>query len=550
MLHFFKTNFLRCFAGKLPGGRSCGCQQTPPHYVEVSKDVLKQLKRKPDLRHRVIRIDGGVVGKNAKSRVAEGTTTVAAILRHGGYDVRRENIKKGWCDGGKQLTPGAIFGYKYADGLEPFDMKDVDGWLGELGDDRASPSPQQNGAGGSDAALSSEAPSGKRSASDPPEEDRSVAPGDAVGERALEQARNVVSELEGRMGVLTIEASLCPAAARGDIEAMERLLAAGVPVDKRGESGTTPLMVAANAGHVDAVQLLLSWGAEAMVEIGSQSPLTVALRGQHIRVVEMLLHHNLPPDLSMSFYSLGPLWYHLCDFVSRCSQTHHRDIWEALLETECKSRFAPFGILGIDCASLREQLKYVGVDLLQVLRATVDLNTELHKAANRSDLDTVKLLLDAGAEPNTELHKAAERADVDTVKLLLDAGAEPSALDGGGWAAQKKVLLSLHMEYHGECTLMDGTVLPVMSPPGFMERLYEVLRLLVPDAGPDLEIMVARAASTTNSKEAFLEEMTRVFSEGRVTVSEASFPFERQCAAASDTTPSPAIAGEQSPTDE
>lgn len=125
VLRFFKTNFVRCCAFPLPGGRSCGCQETTPHYVEVSKDVLKRLKRKPDLRHRVIRIDGGVVGKNAKSRVAEGTTTVAAILRHGGYDVCRENIKKGWCDGGKQLTPGAIFGYTNADGLEGFDMIDV-----------------------------------------------------------------------------------------------------------------------------------------------------------------------------------------------------------------------------------------------------------------------------------------------------------------------------------------------------------------------------------------------------------------------------------------
>ena len=66
--------------------------------------------------------------------------------------------------------------------------------------------------------------------------------------------------------------------------------------------------------------------------------------------------------------------------------------------------------------------------------------TPLHDAADAGDVETVKALLEAGADPNartpgrgdTPLHKAAWKGDPEAIALLLDAGADPDARDGFG----------------------------------------------------------------------------------------------------------------------
>ena len=67
----------------------------------------------------------------------------------------------------------------------------------------------------------------------------------------------------------------------------------------------------------------------------------------------------------------------------------------------------------------------------------------LREAALTQDPDTVRVLLEAGADPNvaddilreTPLHIAAARQEVEVVRLLLEAGADPAPLDGDGHAA-------------------------------------------------------------------------------------------------------------------
>jgi ankyrin repeat protein len=132
------------------------------------------------------------------------------------------------------------------------------------------------------------APHGKRSASDPPEEDRAVAPGDAVAERALEQARKVAlekqreaTEFEGRLEgaersleqlslqheALKLSAGsdrpLCNAVELDEKGTFTTLLEAGRSADERDDEGRTPLILAAKHGRVEMARTLLEAGATA-----------------------------------------------------------------------------------------------------------------------------------------------------------------------------------------------------------------------------------------------------------------------------------------------
>ena len=55
--------------------------------------------------------------------------------------------------------------------------------------------------------------------------------------------------------------SLHAAAEDGDIDALNRFLAEGVPVDARDPEGRTPLMYAIHGAQTVAVRHLLKWGA-------------------------------------------------------------------------------------------------------------------------------------------------------------------------------------------------------------------------------------------------------------------------------------------------
>ncbi|HVT02780.1 MAG TPA: ankyrin repeat domain-containing protein [Thermoanaerobaculia bacterium] len=57
-------------------------------------------------------------------------------------------------------------------------------------------------------------------------------------------------------------AALSLAAARGDLPAVQRLLASGTPADQRDEYAYTPLMWAAWYGRTDVARRLLDAGAE------------------------------------------------------------------------------------------------------------------------------------------------------------------------------------------------------------------------------------------------------------------------------------------------
>jgi len=80
------------------------------------------------------------------------------------------------------------------------------------------------------------------------------------------------------------------AARRGDVEALERLLAAGADIDARDAHGQTALMLAARIGHHAAVILLVDRGADLNHTAKFHlSALMLAVLNNHSKIVETLV---------------------------------------------------------------------------------------------------------------------------------------------------------------------------------------------------------------------------------------------------------------------
>jgi ankyrin repeat protein len=83
---------------------------------------------------------------------------------------------------------------------------------------------------------------------------------------------------------------LLAAAARGDVQGIARLLAAGARVDVRDGYGRTPLHVAAYGGHHDAMRALVRAGADPnALEHDRYDVITIAAVANDLRTLEVAL---------------------------------------------------------------------------------------------------------------------------------------------------------------------------------------------------------------------------------------------------------------------
>jgi len=96
------------------------------------------------------------------------------------------------------------------------------------------------------------------------------------------------------------DADLPTAAGLGDIEAVERMLSFGIPLDAVDAQGATALIRAAGSGYAGLVVRLLEAGASAAHTAHSGTHcLAAAVSARREAVVRTLLSHGVPPDLRM-----------------------------------------------------------------------------------------------------------------------------------------------------------------------------------------------------------------------------------------------------------
>ncbi|XP_036887868.1 ankyrin repeat domain-containing protein 29 isoform X3 [Sturnira hondurensis] len=219
------------------------------------------------------------------------------------------------------------------------------------------------------------------------------------------------------------------AARRGNLALLRLLLNSGrVDVDCRDSYGTTLLMVASYAGHIDCVRELVLQGADINLqrESGTTALFFAAQQG-HNDVVRFLFEFGASTEFRTKDGGTALL---------AASQYGHRQVVDTLLKHGANIHDQLCD--GATALFLAAQGGYLDVTRLllssgaKVNQPRQDGTTALLKAANQGYNDVIEELLKfsptLGILKNgtSALHAAVLSGNIKTVSLLLEAGADPA----------------------------------------------------------------------------------------------------------------------------
>jgi len=220
------------------------------------------------------------------------------------------------------------------------------------------------------------------------------------------------------------DADLPAAAALGDFDAVERLLALGLPLESEDAQGATALIRAAGSGHTALVVHLLEAGADpAHAARSGIHCLAAAVSARREAVVRTLLNHGVAPDLCMAGGGTA---------LTLAAALGQLRIAEALLEagadanaaddqgTAALHAAAQYAFDSGDAAGARALIE-------RLLRAGARLD-----ARNRAGQDALLVLLGARAQPGTRCDAEHLRR---LAELLLERGARVDTQDQRGVSA-------------------------------------------------------------------------------------------------------------------
>ncbi len=190
-----------------------------------------------------------------------------------------------------------------------------------------------------------------------------------------------------------------------------------VPGGNSVMGGLTPLLFAAREGHLESVRALVDSGADVDRVSGGDgsSPMVIAIGNGHYDVAQYLLDRGADPNL-VNIDGLGPLY-------ATVNMRHAPISWAPNPPTDQEA---------VDSLDLMRDLLAAGADpdarLLRKLwfsptshdRGWVDFagSTAFWRAAHSTDIEAMRILVEAGADPN----------------LATDAGATPLMVAAGiGW---------------------------------------------------------------------------------------------------------------------
>jgi ankyrin repeat protein len=209
-----------------------------------------------------------------------------------------------------------------------------------------------------------------------------------------------------------------------DLEAVTLLLKAGAKANVANRYGDTPLSEAASAGSAPIVEALLKAGADPKTPITAdgETVLMAASRAGNIEVVKALLDHGADVNAKESYRGQTALMW--------AAAEGHPAIVKMLLEHGADWRVQSFSretkMPKLSAASSVTPFARGGL-------------TALLFAAREGDMETAKVMLDAGVDINqgdvdntSALVVSALNKKYSFAKFLLDRGADPNVKDAYG----------------------------------------------------------------------------------------------------------------------
>ncbi len=232
------------------------------------------------------------------------------------------------------------------------------------------------------------------------------------------------------------------AAEDGDIDRVRELLSGSMSVDDRGDSGSTPLHLAAGQGHLNVVTYLVTEGADlhARTHYYPLPGLTVvhlAARENHLPVLSYLLEQGaeVNPDNSPS----GNTPLHLA------AEKGYLGIVKHLVQ-----RGADFNLTNNNNRTPLDLARREGHrEVIQFL--------ENYIVAQRSTYNTVHLISN---EPNEVFYEAAQNGDIEAIQRFLARGFSINIKDEWGNAALHWAAIRGYLHIV-ECLLSNGASIDI-----------------------------------------------------------------------------------------
>ncbi|OUL34366.1 hypothetical protein BV372_14115 [Nostoc sp. T09] len=243
-----------------------------------------------------------------------------------------------------------------------------------------------------------------------------------------------------------------------DVERVKQLLASGVPLDRKNTNGQTALTLASSIGNSEIIEMLISAGAKINSEpeplvINPQISGTKLPGGQNLADLIAQATADAPEE-AKNFYAgfmsvVDALSNNSEQFSSTEIDDETTDELEDLAEDEDEeSASTPLGaaILQGNIDTVRTLLQAGANPNPSVWHETPVLVV----AARKGNVEIVQELIAAGANvkrgfDELPLHTAAEEGHLEVVRLLLDAGADVEGYEEDRWTALMAASLEGHL---------------------------------------------------------------------------------------------------------
>ena len=237
-----------------------------------------------------------------------------------------------------------------------------------------------------------------------------------------------------------------------DVDAVKLLLSSGADPKVANRYGVTPLSEAAAAGNAAIIEMLLQAGADpkTVTATDGETVLMIAARTGNVEAVRLLLARGADANAKESYRGQTALMWAVAE--------RHADVVKLLLERgadwKIQSLARETNIPKLSAASSVTPMARGGL-------------TAFHFAAREGDIETGRVMLDAGVDIN--------QVDVDGTsglvisilnkrysyaKFLLDRGADPNIADSRGRAALYAAIDMRNQDYSALPAHMEDDPLP------------------------------------------------------------------------------------------